>query len=74
MLTFLKRLIAGEELRALERYRYACSLIHRWNGNVPNSAETATWINQVGERHRAPDISEFRERLMSGSAERLKPN
>lgn len=63
MLGLLKRLIAGKELRALERYRAACQLAYRWNGNKPNSAETAEWIMQVGEDKRGKDIAQFRERL-----------
>ena len=49
MRRILKRLFAGKELRALERYRAACHLAYRWNGNKPNSAETAEWIMHVGE-------------------------
>jgi len=63
MRSLLKRLIAGKELRALERYRAACHLAYRWNGQEPNSAETAEWINQVGEGKRGMDIEQFRESL-----------
>jgi hypothetical protein len=63
MLESLKWWIAGKELRALHRYRQACALAWRWNGGVPNSAETADWIRQVGEDQRGADIAEFRERL-----------
>lgn len=68
MLGVLKRLLAGKELRALERYRAACHLVYRWNGNKPNSAETAEWIMQVGEDLRGTDIEQFRERLRPGAA------
>lgn len=67
MLGLLKWWIAREELRALERYRAACALAYRWNGQLPNSAETADWISQVGEGKRGMDIEEFRERLRKGS-------
>lgn len=49
--------------RALHRYRTACALVWRWNGQVPNSAETADWIMEVGEGKRPTDIEQFRERL-----------
>ena len=51
------------ELRALHRYRVACHLVWRWNGQLPNSAETAEWIREVGEGKRPSDIEQFRERL-----------
>ncbi len=67
MLRLLKRLVAGKELDALERYRMACNLAWRWNGQEPNSAETAEWISEVGEGKRGVDIEQFRERLRSGA-------
>lgn len=63
----LQRMVAGKELRSLERYRQACHLAYRWNGNVPNSAETAEWIQAVGEGRRPPDIEQFRDRLSGNS-------
>lgn len=63
MIERLKWWIAGEEMRALHRYRVACSLVWRWNGRVPNSAETAEWIQQVGDGTRGMDIEQFRARL-----------
>ena len=51
------------ELRALHRYQVACALVWRWNGQLPNSAETAEWIMEVGEGKRPTDIEQFRERL-----------
>ena len=62
---WLKWLIAGNEMAALARYRKACALAWRWNGQVPNSAETAEWIKQVGEDQRGADIEQFREWLKS---------
>ena len=71
MLRLLKWWIAGKELRALERYRAACALAYQWNGQLPNSAETAEWISLVGEDKRGMDIEQFRERLrQDGSATR----
>jgi len=64
---WLKWLVAGKELRALNRYRKACHLAYRWNGNVPNSAETAEWIQAVGEDLRGADIEQFRERLRNNA-------
>ena len=52
------------ELRALHRYQVACALVWRWNGQLPNSAETAEWIMEVGEGKRPTDIEQFRERLL----------
>lgn len=63
---FLKWWIAGKEMQALHRYRTACQLAWRWNGQLPNSAETAEWINEVGEGKRGMDIEQFRERLIAG--------
>lgn len=63
MINWLKWLVAGKELRALNRYRVACHLAWRWNGRIPNSAETADWIRQVGEDKRGADIEQFRESL-----------
>lgn len=68
MRRLLKRWIAGKELRALERYRVACGLAYRWNGQEPNSAETAQWIQEVGEGKRGMDIEQFRERLRQAKA------
>lgn len=63
MLEWLKYLIAGRELAALNRYRYACHLVWRWMGNYPASANTADWIRQVGEDERGADVAEFRGRV-----------
>lgn len=62
---WLARLIAGRELAALQRYRAACALAWRWNGEVRASADTAEWIGEVGEGKRGADIEQFRERLRS---------
>ena len=59
----LKQWIAGKELAALARYRKACALAWRWNGEIRGSAETAEWIGQVGEDKRGADIEQFRDRL-----------
>ena len=56
---------ARKEMEALHRYRAACELVYRWNGQIAGSAETADWIIQVGEGKRGYDISEFRERLIA---------
>lgn len=64
MLDWLKRLIAGPELAALERYRLACGLAWRWNGQIPASAKTAEWIRDVGQGERGMDIERFREELL----------
>ena len=61
----LKWCIAKKEMQALESYRTACSVVYRWNGQVPNSAETAEWICEVGEGKRGLDIERFRERLLA---------
>lgn len=66
ILVELKYLICGKELRALERYRQACALAYRWNGQLPLSAETSQWIGEVGEGKRPADICEFRESLRHG--------
>lgn len=66
MLDRLKWWIAGKEMQALHRYRMACQLAWRWNVQCPNSAETAEWINEVGEGKRGMDIEQFRERLRAG--------
>ena len=63
MLEWLKHLIAGSELAALNRYRVACGLAHQWNGQIRASSDTAEWIGQVGEGKRGMDIEQFRERL-----------
>lgn len=64
---WLKWLVAGKELRALNRYRKACHLAYRWNGRLPNSAETAEWIQAVGEDLRGADIEQFRDRLRNNA-------
>lgn len=70
MLNWLKRLIAGKELRALERYRTVCGLTYRWNGQLPNSAETAQWIQLVGEGRLGYDIEGFRSALIAGQGQK----
>lgn len=65
MLERLKWWIAGKEMQALHRYRTACQLAWRWNGQEKNSAETAEWIGEVGEGKRGMDIEQFRDRLRS---------
>jgi hypothetical protein len=59
----LKWWIADDEMQSLQRYKSACHLVFRWNGNVKNSAETAEWIDEVGNGKRGMDIHEFREKL-----------
>lgn len=66
----LRRMVAGEDLDALHRYRTACHLAYRWNGQIPNSAETALWIHDVGDGHRGYDIERFRQQLLDGTAPR----
>lgn len=63
MIEWLKWRIAGKEMQALHRYRIACALVCRWNGRVPNSAESAEWIRDVGEGKRGMDIENFRASL-----------
>lgn len=65
-LYYIRRLLCGRELDALERYRQATHNAWRWNGEMPQSARTAQWINDVGEGKRGMDISEFREDLRAG--------
>lgn len=60
---WLARLVAGDELATLERYRVACQQAERWNASIPVSAATAEWVRQVGEGERGFDIERFRERL-----------
>jgi hypothetical protein len=66
MLQWLKWLVAGKEMAALHRYRTACHLAFRWNGQIRASAETAEWVQQIGEGERGYDIEQFRERLLNG--------
>lgn len=70
MIDWLKRMIAGKEMRALDRYRAACGLTWRWNGQIHGSSETAEWIQQVGEGERGYDIEKFRESLRDGASGR----
>lgn len=65
LLDRLKWWIAGKELNALHRYRVGCHLAWRWNGRIRGSAETAQWIQQVGEGTRGYDIEQFRASLES---------
>ena len=58
-----------EELRALHRYQVACQLAWQWNGQLPNSAETAEWISEIGEGRRGFDIEQFRQRLREASSD-----
>lgn len=60
----LKQTIARPELEALYRYRMACDLVRRWNGDVTESFATGAWIHQVGEAERGFDIEDFREQLL----------
>jgi hypothetical protein len=69
MWEWFKRLIAGKELDALARYRSAVQLTYRWNGQVRNSAETARWVQLVGEGEIGSDISGFREALERGKGQ-----
>lgn len=66
MLNWLKQLVAGNELAALNRYRVACSLAWRWNGEIKPSSDTAEWISEVGEGKRGMDIEQFRAQLRNG--------
>lgn len=61
----LIRWLFSEELAKLERYRLACSEIARWNASIPQSRETAAWINAFGEGYGPLDSSEFRDRILS---------
>lgn len=67
MIEWLKSIIAGKELSALQRYRVASTLARQWNGKIPASSETAEWIQSVGEGERGYDIEQFRESLSNGS-------
>ena len=73
LLCLLKHLIAGEELAALERYRQVCQSVYRFNGQVPNSSETALFIRNVGEGDRGEDTPQFRQSLYDGRADREWP-
>lgn len=70
MIDWMKRMVAGKEMRALDRYRAACGLAWRWNGQIHGSSETADWIQQVGESQRGYDIEQFRESLRDGASGR----
>lgn len=63
----LKWLIAGKELQVLHRFRVAAALVWRWNGQKPNSAETAKWIADVGEGTQPANIEHFRDSLITGN-------
>lgn len=63
ILAWLKRRIAGPELRLLERYRVATELAETWNSMIPASAKTAQWIREVGEGRRAYDPERLRKEL-----------
>lgn len=68
----IKHWVAKDEIRALYRYRQAAQLAYRWNGQLPNSAETAQWIAYCGEGVIGQDISGFREVLRSGEEQRIE--
>lgn len=72
MWNWIKRLVAGKELDALRRYQTACHLVYRWNGQLPNSSETAQWISMVGEGSLGQDISGFRNALESGDSRQIE--
>ena len=59
----LKWLVAGDELRRLERYRVACHEAYRWLGEMPTAANTAQWIRACGEDHPRSGIAAHREGL-----------
>lgn len=63
VLAWLKRRIASQELRQLERYRVAAQLVEQWNSQIPASAKTAKWMREVAEDGRAYDIERLREQL-----------
>ncbi len=66
ILYYLKRLLCAKELDALERYRQAAYQAKCWNGEMPQSAQTAQWINDVGEGKRGMDIPQMRDDLRAG--------
>lgn len=59
----LARLVAGDELDKLDRYRLACTEIERWLASYPHSAETAKWVRAFGEGYGALDTDTFRDRM-----------
>lgn len=63
IINLLKRLIAGKELDALERYRLACIETRRFNASIIDSALTAEMIEDFGEGRIALDSFEFRAKL-----------
>ena len=67
VIAYMEAGLQEAELRALHRYQVACALVWRWNGQLPNSAETAEWIKEVGEGQRGMDIENFRVRLQANS-------
>ncbi len=70
MIGWLRALIAGKELLALERYRQATLLARQWNGTIRPSADTAEWIAEVGEgRLAAGTIDNFRDALLENRSQ-----
>ncbi len=70
MREFLFNLLFPKEASKLHRYQQATQTVWRWCGRVPNSAETARWIQAVGEGERGLDIENFRVQLENGTAAR----
>lgn len=73
MLNFIRRLVAGKDLDALDRYRVACREAERWNASLTMSAETAKWIREYGEGTGPLDSCEFRQRLIENVSAAAMP-
>lgn len=65
---FIKMLVCEKELFKLARYERAAALAYRWNGEFETSAETARWIQMVGDGKIAPDPDGFRQAIREGRA------
>lgn len=46
---WLKLIVAGEEIAALERYREACQHMQMWQAGENKCSHTAKWIERHGE-------------------------
>lgn len=64
----LRVLVCEKELKELRRFYMAALLAEQWNGQLPNSAETARWIRYVAEDKTGHDIQGFRDSLERGTA------
>lgn len=55
---WMKRLVARDELRALDRYRVAVEAVESWR--IVGDDVCAVWIREVGEGARLLDIERLR--------------